>query len=93
MGNVKYSKIATSNGAIVFKQENNFKYEKEFDSYEYIKIYNIIGRFKIYINNSTDYIYLCTGEELILQDFSINSIKIENERKSYNESIMYYVCK
>lgn len=90
MGNVKYSKIATSNGWIKLQKKET--YEKEFDSYEYLKIYNTTNRFKVYINNSKDYIYLLSGEELILQDFSINSIKIEFDEVGIG-SLMYYVCK
>lgn len=90
MGNVKYSKIATSNGWIKLQEKET--YEKEFDSYEYLKIYNVTNRIKVYINNSMDYIYLCSGEELILQDFSINSIKIEFDEVGIG-SLMYYVCK
>lgn len=90
MGNVKYSKIATSNGWIKLQEKEI--YEKEFDSYEYLKIYNTTNRLKIYINNSKDYIYLCSGEELVLQDFSINSIKIEFDEIGAG-SLMYYVCK
>lgn len=91
MGNVKYSKIATSNGWIKLQEKEI--YEKEFDSYEYLKIYNVTNRLKIYINNSTDYIYLCSGEELILEDFSINSLKIETDTEVGVSSLMYYVCK
>ncbi|EJO5346483.1 hypothetical protein NRP93_000533 [Clostridium botulinum] len=90
MGNVKYSKIETSNGFIKLQEKET--YEKEFDSYEYLKIYNVTNRIKVYINNSIDYIYLLSGEELILQDFSINSIKIEFDEVGIG-SLMYYVCK
>lgn len=92
MGNVKYSKIQTSNGIITFAEDKK-TYEKEFDSYEYLRVYSTTNRFKIYINNSKDYIYLRSGEELILEDFSINSLKIETDTEVGVSSLMYYVCK
>ncbi|EPY6472025.1 hypothetical protein ACWO4B_002696 [Clostridium sporogenes] len=92
MGNVKYSKIQTSNGVILFTEDKKVHY-KEFHSYEYLRVYSITNRFKIFINNSKDYIYLRSGEELILEDFSINSLKIETDTEVGVSSLMYYVCK
>ncbi|MGU9539183.1 hypothetical protein ACQX0N_09405 [Clostridium tepidum] len=91
MGNVKYSQIKTSNGDINFNENSIF--EKEFDTFEYLKIYDVVGHYKVYINNSKDYIELVTTNKFTLEDFSINSIKIECTSKSNTDSIKYYVCK
>ncbi len=89
MGNIKYSKIASSNGVIKFNK--NLEYIREFNNFEYIKFYNGTGDFKIYINNSTDYILYKVGTDLVLEDFAINSIKIVAEQE--DRTIMYYACK
>ncbi|OFI05261.1 hypothetical protein CLOACE_18790 [Clostridium acetireducens DSM 10703] len=92
MGTIKYSKIVTSNGELQFSKDTEV-HEKEFDNMEYLKIYDVIGHFKVYINNSKDYVYLKTDSILELQDFQINSIKIEAVDLVGINSLQYYLCK
>lgn len=74
MGNVKYSKISTSNGVI---ELNKNIYENKFDNYEYIKIYDVMGKVKVYINNINDKndFILLENNDFELEDIQINSLK------------------
>lgn len=91
MGNIKYSTIATSNGEI--KLEEGQIYEKNFDNMEYINVYDIIGNYKLYLNNSNDFVKLHTGQEFKIADFQLNSIKIECNSDLLTNTFSYYVCK
>lgn len=75
MGNVKYSKISTSNGVI---ELNKNIYENKFDNYEYIKIYDVMGKVKVYINNINDKndFILLENNDFELEDIQINSLKV-----------------
>ena len=91
MGTVKYSQIATSNGIIIFDSDN-LTHERNFDNYKYIKFFDVNGIFKVYINDSTDYIYLTSSTDLELPDFQINKIKVVAEDVSLPR-LQYYLCK
>lgn len=76
--------------------ENNDVYEITFDDevYEYIRIFNISGHFKIYLNGSSEYFYVNGGYGLELKDFGIFKLKIEAVWKDYSgNSLQYYVLK
>lgn len=91
MGNIKYSAITTSNGEIKLKEGET--YQKNFDNMEYIKIYDIIGNYKLYLNNSEDFVKLNTGQEFKIADFQINSLKIICDSNYPTNTLSYYVCK
>lgn len=96
MGTVKYSKIKSSNGVIKFNASDATKIQ-EFDcnNYEYLRVYMLTGEFKIYINNSTDYILVGGDnglEELVLKDFAINHVKFEFNG-DISGQLQYYLCK
>ena len=95
MGNVKYSKIKTSNGDINFNKTDLKIHQFECSNFEYIKIYNLVGDFKVYINNSDDFIFVNGLKELELKDFAINNVKIEFASPDGMESgsLQYYLCK
>lgn len=106
MGSVKYSKIKTSNGPIGFTRENNMV-ELYFNNYKYLKVYNIslfpggnFSYFKIYINNSDDYIILTNDSCFVIEDFAINNVKIEYifdddkyDDLNWSAQLQYYLCK
>lgn len=111
MGSVKYSKVKTSNGLITFTKDDNI-IEFNCDNYEFLKIYNISltpvnnnHYFKLYINNSTDYILLGRNslsydKDFTLKDFAINHVKIEyvvlnyvDYIDDYTSELQYYLCK
>ena len=97
MGTVKYSTIKSSNGVIKFSASDSTKIQ-EFDcnNYEYLRIYMINGSgFKVYINNSTDYILVGGNDglnELLLKDFAINHVKFEFIG-DISGQLQYYLCK
>ncbi|MBV1819049.1 hypothetical protein [Clostridium cochlearium] len=73
MAKAKYSDYLSSNGYITFKEDYNKAFNK---TYTYLKIYNVCSDFKVYINNSSDYISVGQGEIFELKDFAINTLKI-----------------
>jgi len=74
MAKAKYSDYLSSNGYITLNKED---YNKAFNkTYTYLKIYNTRADFKVYINNSSDYISVGQGEIFELKDFAINTLKI-----------------
>lgn len=96
MGNVKYSEIKSSNGVIKFNSTDATKIQ-EFDcnNYEYLRVYMTIGGFKVYINNSNNFILVGGDnglEELVLKDFAINHVKFEFI-SDMSGQLQYYLCK
>lgn len=73
MAKAKYSDYLSSNGYITLKEDYNKVFNK---TYTYLKIYNVRADFKVYINNSSDYIEIGQGEIFELKDFAINTLKI-----------------
>lgn len=97
MGTVKYSTIKSSNGIVKFNASDATKIQ-EFDcnNYEYLRVYMTIGEFKVYINNSNDFIIVGGDglEELMLEDFQINHVKFElNTENGVTGQLQYYLCK
>lgn len=100
MGSVKYSKIKTSNGLINLNINDNTEiHEFDCDNYEYLKVYNISGRLRLYINHSNDYIVVGAGNGLVefeLKDFQIDHIKFELDDLDgfpMEGYLQYYLCK
>jgi hypothetical protein len=96
MGTVKYSKIKSSNGVIKFNSLDSTKIQEfDCDNYEYIRVYMTTGEFKIYVNNSIDYILVGGNNglnELVLKDFAINHVKFEFAGDMSGQ-LQYYLCK
>lgn len=95
MGTVKYSKIKSSNGIVNFNSADSTKIQEfDCDNFEYLRVYGTTGVFKVYINNSVDYI-LVGGDglsELVLKDFAINHVKFEFAGDMSGQ-LQYYLCK
>jgi len=72
MAKAKYSDYLSSNGYITLKEDYNKVFDK---TYTYLKIYSMAD-FKVYINNSSNYISVGQGEIFELKDFAINTLKI-----------------
>lgn len=96
MGSVKYSTIKSSNGVIKFNASDSTKIQEfDCDNYEYIRVYMTTGEFKVYINNSTDYILVGGNNglnELVLKDFAINHVKFEF-MGAISGQLQYYLSK
>lgn len=64
------------------------------EAYEYIKIFNVGGHYKIYLNGSSEYFYVNGGMELELKDFAICKLKIEAEYVGLDtNTLQYYLLK
>ena len=73
MAKAKYSDYLSSNGYITLDKED---YNKAFNkTYTYLRIHSMAD-FKVYINNSSNYIEIGQGETFELKDFAINTLKI-----------------
>lgn len=96
MGTVKYSTIKSSNGVIKFNSTDAIKIQEfDCDNYEYLRVYMTTGEFKVYINNSNDYILVGGNDglnELLLKDFAINHVKFEFIG-DISGQLQYYLCK
>lgn len=88
---IKHSKIRTSNGHIYFNYLH--KYETDFDYYTKLRIYSVTGRYRIYLNESEDYITLNSNEELNLNDFMLMNLKIVNISNLMGDQLQWYACK
>lgn len=76
---IKYSEIKSSNGIITLDEENPV-HEINTTNWEYLKIYPVMGKVKIYINNSIDFIEVGANygiNEFTLRDFAINHLRFE----------------
>jgi hypothetical protein len=96
MGTVKYSIIKSSNGIVKFNASDATKTQEfDCDNYEYLRVYMASGEFKVYINNSNNFILVGGDnglEELVLKDFAINHVKFEFIGDMSGQ-LQYYLCK
>lgn len=92
MSKVKYNSIKTSNGEICFNKIGEQTFDLDYSTF--LRIYNVQGgNYKIYINNSEDYILLEANEELKIEDFALIKMRIVSNMMANHSKLKWYACK